>query len=121
MTKFFNKLKNTLFSAHFYSIFLILEVNKFFLENPAGKTSYGFLAPCQNLEKTNDMIPEKRPDRRKNGRTDGRMDRPYSIGRPFRLPPGAQKVASVALGTPCSLLSSFTAAIQEQKPGCLIQ
>ena len=119
MTKFFNKLKNTLFLAHFCSIFLILGVNK--LENPAGTTSSGFPAPCQNLEKTNDTIPRKRPDRRKNERTDGRTDRPYSIGKPFRLPPGVQKVASVALGTPCSLLSSFTAAIQEQKTECLIQ
>ena len=30
-------------------------------------TSYGFLASCQNLEKTNDTIPRKRPDRRKGG------------------------------------------------------
>ena len=29
--------------------------------------SYGFLASCQNLEKTNDTIPRKRPDRRKGG------------------------------------------------------
>ena len=92
MTKFFNKLKNTLFLAHFCPIFLILGVNK--LENPAGTTSYGFLAPCQNLEKTNDTIPRKRPDRHKDRRNDGgtdcRMDRPYFIG-PFRLPSGVQK------------------------------
>ena len=30
--------------------------------------SYGFLAPCQYLEKTNDTIPRKCPDRRKGGR-----------------------------------------------------
>ena len=44
--------------------------NKFFPENPAlsRTTSYGFLAPCQNSEKTNDTIPRKR--------LDGRTDRP---------------------------------------------
>ena len=37
----------------------------FFLVNPAlsRRTSYGFLASCQNLEKTNDTVPRKRPDR----------------------------------------------------------
>ena len=37
----------------------------FFLENPAlsHTTTYGFLAPCQNLEKTDDTIPRKHPDR----------------------------------------------------------
>ena len=62
----------------------IFWVKIFFLENPAlsRTTSYGFLASCQNLEKTNNKIPRKRPDRRK--------DRPHFIG-PFRLPPGAQR------------------------------
>ena len=49
-------------------------------------TSNGFLAPCQNLEKTNDTIPKHRPDRR--------TDRSYFIG-PFRLPPGVQNRAIV--------------------------
>ena len=59
--------------AHFWPIFPILGAKKFFLENPAlsHTTSYGFLASCQNLEKTNDTIPRKRPDRQKDGRTDG--------------------------------------------------
>ena len=52
-------------------------------------TSDGFLAPCQNLAKTNDTIP-KRPDRRKDGRKEERTDRPYFVG-PFRLPTGVQK------------------------------
>ena len=45
----------------------------FFPENPAlsRTTSYEFLAPCQNLEKTNDAILRKRPDRQKDRRTDG--------------------------------------------------
>ena len=43
----------------------------FFQENPALSciTSYGFLAPCQNLEKTNDTIPRKCTDRGKGGQT----------------------------------------------------
>ena len=47
----------------------MLEAKNFFLENPAlsRTTSYGFLATCQNLEKTNDTIPRKCLD----GRTDG--------------------------------------------------
>ena len=46
----------------------------FFLENKAlsHTTSYGSLAPCQILEKTNDAIPRKRQKRRKDRRTDGR-------------------------------------------------
>ena len=77
MTKYFNKLKKTLFLAHFWFIFSILGAKNFFPENPAlSRTpSYGFLAPYQNLEKAKDTIPRKRPDRRKDGRT----DRPYFI------------------------------------------
>ena len=30
-------------------------------------TSYGFLYPCENLEKTNDTIPRKCPDSRTGG------------------------------------------------------
>ena len=32
-------------------------------------TSYGFVASCQNLEKTNDTFPRRRLDRRKDGQT----------------------------------------------------
>ena len=70
-----------------------MEAKKFFLENKdlSHKASYGLLAPCQNLEKTNDTTPRKCPDRQKerqkDGRIDGKMGRPYFIG-PFRLPPG---------------------------------
>ena len=48
-------------------------VQKIFSRNPAlsRKTSYGLLAPYQNLEKTNDTIPRKRPHRWKDGRKDG--------------------------------------------------
>ena len=77
-----------MFLAHFWSILSILGENFFFLENPAMShtTSYGFLAPCQNFEKTKDAIPRKRPDRQKDRRT----VRPHFIG-PFQLPLGVQK------------------------------
>ena len=54
-----------MFLAHF----LNFGSKKKFLENPALSctTSYGLLAPCQNLEKTNDTIPQKHLDRRKDG------------------------------------------------------
>ena len=80
-----------MFLAHFRSNFYILGV-KIFLGNLALSctTSYGFLAPCQNLEKTNDAIPRKCPERWKDGRRDGRTDTPYFIG-PFLLLPGVQK------------------------------
>ena len=66
MTEFFNIFKKPFFLAHFPNFW-----GKFFffLENPplSHTISYGFLASCQNLEKTNDTIPRKRPDRRKGG------------------------------------------------------
>ena len=63
--------------------------NNFFPENQALSctTAYGFPAPCQNSEKTNDTIPRKCQDRRMGRRT----DRPYFIG-PFWLLLGVQKV-----------------------------
>ena len=86
MTIFSNILKQPLFLAHFWAIFPIFGGEKMLLENPAlsRTTSYGFLASCQNFEKTNDTIPIKRLDRQKDGRTDGRTDRSYFI-RPFQL------------------------------------
>ena len=47
---------------------------KKFMENPAlsRTNSYGFLASLQNLEETNDTIPRKHPDRRKDERKDRR-------------------------------------------------
>ena len=88
MTKLSNKLKKPCFCP----IFPIFGAKKFFPKNPAlsRTTSHGILAPCQNLEKINDTIPRKRPERRK----DGRMDRHYFIGT-FRLLPGVQKILLV--------------------------
>ena len=72
MTKFSNQFKKTLFPfSIFHSIFPILGAKKIFQENPAlsHTTSCGFLAPCQNLEKVNDTVQRKRPDRRTEGQT----------------------------------------------------
>ena len=88
MTKHSNKLKKPCF----WPILSILGAKKIFLENLAlsHTTSHGVLAPYQNLEKINDTIPRKRPDREKDGRTGGQMEgRRDSIGL-FRLLPGVQ-------------------------------
>ena len=73
MTKSFNILKKPLFLTHFWPIFPIFGAENFFLENPAVSRTilHGFLASCLNLEKTNDTIPRKCLDRRKDGRKDG--------------------------------------------------
>ena len=56
MTKFFCKFKKTCWQKkYFYKIQLC--------KNTA---SYGFLAPCQNLEKTNDTIPRKHLEKQKD-------------------------------------------------------
>ena len=66
--------------THFWSIFQILGAKTIFQENLARSrtTSHGFLALHQNLGKTNNTIPRKRPDRwtekRKSGPRDGRTD-----------------------------------------------
>ena len=67
--KIFQYIQKALFLAHFQPIFPIFGAKKFFLENPAlsRTTSYGFPAAYQNLEKTNDTIPRKLSDRRKDG------------------------------------------------------
>ena len=52
-------------------------------------TSHGILATCQNLEIINDTIPRKRPNRPKDGNSEGRTDRPFFTG-PFRQPLGVQ-------------------------------
>ena len=69
MTQFSNKFKKL-------CCWPILGAKKIFLENPAlsHTTSYGFLAPCQNLEKVNDTIQRKRLDRWKDGQKDGKRD-----------------------------------------------
>ena len=59
MTKLVNKFKKPCFCA----IFPIFWAKKVFRDLALSQTtSYGFLAPGQNLGKTNDTIPRKRPD-----------------------------------------------------------
>ena len=72
MTQFSNKFKK----PWFWPIFPIFGAKKIFLENPAlsRTTSYGFLAPYQNLEKVNDTIQRKQSDRWTEGRTERRTD-----------------------------------------------
>ena len=76
MTKFFIKFKKSCFWPIFgpFSQFC---GQFFFPENPAllSTTSYKFLPPCRNLEKTNFTIEE---NARTYGRTERRTDRPYS-------------------------------------------
>ena len=93
MTKFINKFKKPCFWHIFGPFSQFWGQKKIFPENPALSctTSYRFLAPCQNLKKQLIQFQENaQPDRRKDGRTDRRMDRPNFIG-PFRLPPGIEK------------------------------
>ena len=74
MTKFPNKFKK----PPFWPFSPYMGQKKYYQKILLSFTAlYWFLRPCQNLEKTNDLIPRKR--------LDGWMDRPYFIG-PFRLP-----------------------------------
>ena len=65
-----------MFLAHFWSNFPIFGAKQLFQQNPALSCTraYGFLAPCQNLEKTDDTIPRKRPDRKTERRAERRTD-----------------------------------------------
>ena len=67
-----------MFLTHFGPIFPIFGAKKVLPENPAlsrtTTTSHGILVPCQILEKINDKILRKSPDRRKDGDTEGRTD-----------------------------------------------
>ena len=49
----FQQIQKSLFLALFWSVFPILGAKTFFPENPAllHTSSYGFIAPCQNLVK----------------------------------------------------------------------
>ena len=70
MNKFFSKFNKIYFwqflgqKSFFYEIELLCT------------TSEGFLAPCQNSEKSNDPISRKQPVRCE----EAKMDRPYFIG-----------------------------------------
>ena len=62
MTNFLSKFKEPFFWQHFGPFSRL-----FWQKTFSRKTSYGFLAPCKNLEKTNNTISRKRQDRRKDG------------------------------------------------------
>ena len=66
-----------MFLAHSWSIFPIFGVKK-------NSTSYGFPAPRQNSEETNDTIPRKRSDRRKDGETLFHRTLPATTGGPIK-------------------------------------
>ena len=75
MTNFFNKLKTC--SWPIFGLFSQFwgqkkKIQKILL---SCKTSYGFLVPCQDLEKIDHVIPRKRSDGRMEGRKDGRSER----------------------------------------------
>ena len=63
--KIFQKIQKITFLTHFWSIFPLFWAKNFFWKIRLSRTtSYGFLAPRRNLEKTYDAIP----------RTEGRTD-----------------------------------------------
>ena len=66
----------TLFLAYLSVHFPKFGDKNFFPGNPplSHRTSYEFLATCQNLEKTNNTIPRKCPERKTDGRMDGQTD-----------------------------------------------
>ena len=76
------------FSSRIFAHFPIFLCKKNFFQNNlfcSCTTSTGFLAPCQDSEKSNDLIPRKQQDRWQ----DKRLDRPYFI-KPFQLMLGVQ-------------------------------
>ena len=68
MTKFLNKSKNLVFGPYLVHFPNFGGKKQIFWNIWLCTTSYGFLAPCQNLEKTDDTIPRKHPERRTDGR-----------------------------------------------------
>ena len=87
MTKFSNKFKNPVFGP-FWVHFPNFWGKKIFLENPAlsGTTSYGFLAPCQNLKKLMIQFKENaRTDGRKEGQTLFYRTLPATAGSPIKM------------------------------------
>ena len=89
--------------AHFWPIF---GAKKNFLKNLvlSRTTSYGFLTPCQNLEKVNDTIQRKHPHRRTEGRKDDEQTLfyrtlPATAGGPIMKP---SPVKALLLNDQCS-------------------
>ena len=76
MTQFSNKFKkNPAFDPFFTHLPHLW--GKIFFPGKSASATHNFiwvLAPCQNLEKGNDTIQRKRPDRWTEGWTEGRKD-----------------------------------------------
>ena len=95
MTQFFFEFKKPCFWSTFSPFSNFWGANNFFQKiQLCHTTSYEFQAPCQNVEKSSNIIPRKHPDTQKAGWKDGkkdrRLDRPYFI-EPFQLLPGTQQ------------------------------
>ena len=115
--KIFQYIQKILFLAHFCPFSQFWGAKNFFLENPAlsHTTSYGILASCQSLEKTNDTIPGQ-TEGWKDGQKDGRMNRPYFIG-PVRLPPGVKKRPYFFMWSTILLFTSFSKTLLTTERG----
>ena len=93
MTKIFKFKKSS-----FWLIFPIFGAKKF-----SGKlalsstTSSKFVARCQNLEKTNDTIPRKCPDRQKDRWKNGQKNRWILLYKTIPATPGESKIIFPAL------------------------
>ena len=68
-----NQTKKQLFLGHFLLFLPVFRAKEVFIRKKnlalPRATSYGFPAPCQNLEKNNDPILSKHPGRWKDGQT----------------------------------------------------
>ena len=84
IAKIFQYIKKTLFSVHFWFIFPIFWAKIFFWKIQLSRTSYGFLAPCQNLVRTNGTIPRKCLDKWKDEQTLFYRTLPVTAGGPVR-------------------------------------
>ena len=95
MTQFFFEFKKPCFWSTFGPFSNFFEGKIIFpRKSSCHTTSYEFLAPCQNLQKSINIIQRKHPDTQKAGwkdrKKDRKLERPYFIG-PFRLLPGVQQ------------------------------
>ena len=67
MTKSFNKFKKPVFDPFLIHFPKFWGKKNFSRKSGSVTISYGFPAPCQNAEKTNDTIPRKHLDRKTEG------------------------------------------------------
>ena len=92
MTKSFNRSKKPCLWPIFGPFSQILGEKIFFQKIwLSHTTSYGFLASCQNSEKTNNTNPRKQTDRRTDGRTGGGKDRQTVFYRTLPATAGGSK------------------------------